>query len=283
MTNITSTLVKDLREASGAGMMDCKKALEETKGDLEAAKDWLRSKGLAKAAKKAGRVAAEGLVAVVNNGDKAAIIELNSETDFVAKNEEFRNLVRNAAQAALTTDGSVEAVKAAKTTEGKTVEQSITDAIAKIGENMSLRRSQVVNANGGKIYHYIHSAQAEGLGKIGVLVVLKGGNEELGKQVAMHIAANKPESLNTTDLPAESVEREKNIFREQAKESGKPDNVIEKMIEGRIRKFFEQVVLVEQAFVMNPDKKVKEVVSEAGAEILAFTQFTLGEGIQKEE
>lgn len=283
MTNITPTAVKDLREATGAGMMDCKKALEENKGDLEAAKDWLRSKGLAKAAKKAGRVAAEGLVAVINKGDKAAIIELNSETDFVAKNDEFRALVLDTANAALTTDGSVEAVKAAKAASGKTVEQSITDAIAKIGENMSLRRTQVINANGNKIFHYIHSAQAEGLGKIGVLVVLKGGNEELGKQVAMHIAANKPEALNSEQLPAESVEREKNIFREQAKESGKPDNVIEKMIEGRVRKFFEQVCLVEQPFVMNPDKKVKDVVKEAGAEIVSFVQFTLGEGIQKEE
>jgi len=284
MSVITAGVIKDLRETTGAGMMDCKKALEETNGDFEAAKDWLRSKGLAKAAKKAGRVAAEGLVAVINNGKKAAIIELNSETDFVAKNDEFRTLTTDIAKATINTSGELEVVKKSLLSNGKTIEQAVTDAVAKIGENINLRRTKIVEATAqGQIYSYIHSAQGEGIGKIGVLVSLEGGNEELGNQIAMHIAANKPEALNPEEISAENLAREKAVYTEQAKESGKPANVIEKMVEGRVRKYYEQVVLLEQAFVMNPDKKVKDILSEAKAKIIAFTQFTLGEGIEKQE
>ncbi len=283
MTAISANTIKDLREQTGAGMLDCKKALEETKGDLEAAKDWLRAKGIAKAAKKASRVASEGVVAVLNAGKKAVIIELNSETDFVAKNEEFQNLARSIAKVAANTNGELETVKAAKLETGKTVDESVTEAVAKIGENLNLRRTTVLDAGNGTIYTYLHSAIADGLGKIGVVVALEGGNAEVGKQVCMHIAANKPESLNVESLSPELIAREKQIFVEQARSSGKPDNVIEKMIEGRMRKFYEQVVLTEQAFVMNPDKTVKQVLADAGAKITGYVQFTLGEGIQKEE
>ena len=283
MSAISANLIKDLREQTGAGMLDCKKALEETKGDFEAAKDWLRAKGIAKAAKKASRVASEGVVAIVNNGKKAAIIELNSETDFVAKNEEFQNLARSIAKAAVNTNGELETVKKAKLETGKTVEESVTDAVAKIGENINLRRTKVVDAGAGQVFSYIHSAVADGLGKIGVLVALDGGNEQVGKQVCMHVAANKPESLNVESLSQELIAREKQIFVEQARASGKPDNVIEKMIDGRMRKFYEQVVLLEQAFVMDPSKTVKAIVTEAGAKVSQYVQFTLGEGIEKEE
>lgn len=283
MTAISANLIKDLREQTGAGMLDCKKALEETKGDFEAAKDWLRAKGIAKAAKKASRVASEGLVAVATAGSKAAIIELNSETDFVAKNEEFQALARDIAKAAVGTNGELETVKKAKLASGKTAGDAVTDAVAKIGENINLRRTQLVDAGSGKVYTYIHSATADGLGKIGVVVALEGGDEQLGKQICMHIAANKPESLSVEGLSADLINREKQIFIEQARSSGKPDNVIEKMIEGRMRKFYEQVVLTEQAFVMNPDKTVKDIVKEANAKITSYVQFTLGEGIEKEE
>lgn len=280
--SITAATIKDLREQTGAGMMDCKKALAENGGDIEAAKDWLRTKGLAKAAKKASRVASEGLVGIATEGNKAAIIELNSETDFVAKNEEFQNLAKDIAQAALNTDGSVDAIKSAQAN-GKDVETLITDAIAKIGENMNLRRAAVIDAGNGENFTYVHSAQAENLGKIGVIVTLEGGNAELGKQIAMHIAASKPESLDVDSLNPELIEREKAIFSEQARESGKPEEIIEKMIEGRIRKYYEQVVLLEQAFIMDTDKKVKDVISSAGAKLTGYVQFTLGEGIEKEE
>jgi elongation factor Ts len=283
MTAISANLIKDLREQTGAGMLDCKKALEETKGDFESAKDWLRTKGIAKAAKKSSRVASEGVVAIVNNGKKAAIIELNSETDFVAKNEEFQNLARSIAKVALNTSGDLETVKKTKLESGKTVAEAVTDAVAKIGENINLRRSQVVDAGSGQVFSYIHSAVADGLGKIGVLIALEGGNEQVGKLVCMHIAANKPESLNVESLSQELIAREKQIFVEQARSSGKPDNVIEKMIEGRMRKFYEQVVLLEQAFVMDPSKTVKAVVTEAGAKVSQYVQFTLGEGVEKEE
>jgi elongation factor Ts len=283
MTAISANAIKDLREQTGAGMLDCKKALEETKGDFEAAKDWLRAKGIAKAAKKATRVASEGVIAIVNNGKKAAVIELNSETDFVAKNEEFQNLARSIAKAAANTSGDIEAVKAAKIDSGKSAVDAVTEAVAKIGENINLRRSQVIDAGAGQVYSYIHSAIADGLGKIGVLVALEGGNEQVGKQICMHIAANKPESLDVASLSQELIAREKQIFVEQARSSGKPDNVIEKMIEGRMRKFYEQVVLTEQAFVMNPEKTIKQVLADAGAKITSYVQFTLGEGIEKEE
>lgn len=281
MTAISANAIKELRELTSAGMMDCKKALEETKGDFEAAKDWLRAKGLAKAAKKASRVAAEGLIAVATSGSKAVVIELNSETDFVAKNEEFQNLARNIAQAAINTDGSLEAVKNAKLG-NSTVEASITDAIAKIGENLNLRRVKLIDAKDGKVCTYIHSAQADGLGKIGVIVALKGGDENLGKQIAMHIAATKPEALSVETLDKALVERERKIAAEKARESGKPENIIEKMVDGAIRKYYEQAVLPEQAFVMNPDKKVKDILAEAKATLVDFVQFTIGEGIEKE-
>ena len=280
---ISASAIKDLREQTGAGMMDCKKALSENGGDVEAAKDWLRSKGLAKAAKKASRVASEGLVAIENNGQKAAIIEFNSETDFVAKNDEFQNLTKEIASVAANTDGSLDQINDQTISSGKKVSEAITDAVAKIGENMNLRRAQIVEANGGEIFTYIHGAIAEGLGKIAVAVVLKNGNEELGKQIAMHVAAAKPEALNTESVDQDALEREKAIFSEQARESGKPENIIEKMVEGRIRKYYEQIVLLEQAFVINPDQKVKDVVKAAGAEIIGYVQFTLGDGIEKEE
>ena len=280
---ISASAIKDLREQTGAGMMDCKKALSENGGDVEAAKDWLRSKGLAKAAKKASRVASEGLVAIENNGQKAAIIEFNSETDFVAKNDEFQNLTKEIASVAANTDGSLDQINDQTISSGKKVSEAITDAVAKIGENMNLRRAQIVEANGGEIFTYIHGAIAEGLGKIAVAVVLKNGNEELGKQIAMHVAAAKPEALNTESVDQDALEREKAIFSEQARESGKPGNIIEKMVEGRIRKYYEQIVLLEQAFVINPDQKVKDVVKAAGAEIIGYVQFTLGDGIEKEE
>lgn len=279
---ITAATIKDLREQTGAGMMDCKKALNEAGGDFEAAKDWLRSKGLSKAAKKSGRTAAEGLVAIENTGAKAAIIEFNAETDFVAKNAQFQSLTREIAKAALNTS-DVEQLKQAQLENGKTVDDSITDAIATIGENMNLRRAHTVDAEGGEIFSYIHNQLAEGLGKIGVLVSLKGGNAELGKQIAMHIAASKPESQNIEGLDQELVAREKAVFEQQAKESGKPENIIEKMVEGRLRKYYEQVVLLEQAFVIDPDKKVKDVLKENGAEITSYVQFTLGEGLEKKE
>ncbi len=280
---ISANAIKDLREQTGAGMMDCKKALEETKGDFEGAKDWLRAKGLAKAAKKASRVAAEGLVAVATSGDKAVVIELNSETDFVAKNAEFQNLAKQIANEALKTNGDVETIKNFKLSNGSTIQESITNAVAKIGENLNLRRSKLVNAEGGKVFTYVHSAAGEGIGKIGVLVALKGGDENLGKQIAMHIAASKPESLNVETLDKNLVDRERKVAAEKARESGKPENIIEKMVEGSVRKYYEQAVLLEQAFIMNPDKKVKDVIAEAKAQITDFAQFTLGEGIEKEE
>jgi elongation factor Ts len=282
--SISASAIKELREQTSAGMMDCKKALTENNGDFEAAKDWLRSKGLAKAAKKAARVASEGLVAIHAEGSKVAIIEFNSETDFVAKNDQFQALTKDIAKAAVSTDGEIENIKKQTLeTTGKTVEESVTDAIAKIGENMNLRRAEVIETNGGEIFTYIHSAVADNLGKIGVVVSLKNGNAELGKQIAMHIAASKPEALVTGDVDPENLEREKQIFSEQARESGKPENIIEKMVEGRIRKYYEQIVLTEQAFVMDPNKKVKDVLKEEGAEIESYVQFTLGEGIEKEE
>lgn len=281
---ITAAAIKDLREKTGAGMMDCKAALTETKGDFEAAVDWLRSKGLSKAAKKSTRVAAEGLVCVATANGKTAVVEVNSETDFVSKNDQFQALITSITTAALSTDGSTEALNNAKVANGKPVSEVITDAIATIGENISLRRATVFSdSDGAKTFSYIHNAQAPNMGKIGVLVQLKNGNEELGKQIAMHVAATKPESLNVASLDQNLVAREKEVYAEQARQSGKPENIIEKMIEGRVRKFYEQVVLLEQDFVMNPEKKVKDVLKEAGAELIAYTQYTVGEGIEKEE
>ncbi|QFT32000.1 translation elongation factor Ts [Roseibium porphyridii] len=291
--SITAAMVKELREKSGAGMMDCKTALTESGGDMEAAVDWLRTKGLAKAAKKAGRVAAEGLVGVAADGNKAAVIELNSETDFVARNEGFQELVSKVAKVAIGTDGSVEALGAADL-DGKSVADSVTDAIATIGENMTLRRSAVLSVNEGTVSTYVHGQVAEGLGKIGVLVALESSGDKaklnaLGRQIAMHVAATSPLALSTDELDQAVVERERTVFSEQARESGKPENIIEKMVEGRLRKFYEEVTLVKQAFVINPDQTVEQAVEalakELGTDVKlsGFVRFALGEGIEKEE
>ncbi|MGV2975739.1 translation elongation factor Ts [Roseibium alexandrii] len=291
--SITAAMVKELREKSGAGMMDCKTALTENGGDMEAAVDWLRTKGLAKAAKKAGRVAAEGLVGVAAEGTKAAVIELNSETDFVARNEGFQELVGKVATVAVGTDGSVDAVTAADL-DGKSVADSITDAIATIGENMTLRRTAILSVGDGVVSTYVHGAVADGLGKIGVLVALESSGDKdklnaLGRQIAMHVAATSPLALNTEELDQEVVEREKSVFSEQARESGKPENIIEKMVEGRLRKFYEEVTLVKQAFVINPDQTVEQAVEALAKDLgthvklSGFVRFALGEGIEKEE
>ncbi|WBU62795.1 translation elongation factor Ts [Paracoccus aerodenitrificans] len=276
---ITAQMVKELRESTGAGMMDAKKALTETDGDMEAAVDWLRTKGLAKAAKKSDRVAAEGLVAVAVQGGKGVAVEVNSETDFVAKNEEFQNMVRGIAQTALDVD-SVDALRDAKLN-GKPVSEVITDAVAKIGEKMDLRRMDAVE--GDSVVSYVHNAAAEGMGKIGVLVALKGDNPEIGKQIAMHIAATNPASLSEDDLDPALVEREKSVLTEQARESGKPENIIENMIKGRMKKFFEEVTLLGQKFVINPDITVAEAAKEGGVEVLSFIRMGVGEGIEKKE
>ena len=276
---ITAQMVKELRESTGAGMMDAKKALTETNGDMDAAVDWLRTKGLAKAAKKSGRVAAEGLVGVAVAGGKGVAVEVNSETDFVAKNEEFQSMVSTIANAAL----SASDLDALKVTEvdGATVDEKVTAAIAKIGENMTLRR--MVSVTGDSVVSYVHNAAAEGMGKIGVLVGLKGADSGIGKQIAMHIAATSPASLSEADLDPALVEREKTVLTDQARESGKPDAVIEKMIVGRMAKFFEEVTLLGQKFVINPDVTVAQAAKDAGVEITGFARVAVGEGIEKEK
>lgn len=274
---ITALMVKDLREKSGAGMMDAKRALIETEGDMEAAVDWLRTKGLAKAAKKSGRTAAEGLVAVQVTGGRGVVVEVNSETDFVAKNEEFQNMVASIASAALGAS-DVEELAAAEIN-GKSVAETVTDKIATIGENMALRRMGALE--GTQVVSYIHNSAAAGMGKIGVLVALTAENEAFGRQVAMHIAAANPQSLGAEDLDPVVVEREKNILSEQARESGKPEQVIEKMIVGRMKKFLAEVTLLGQAFVINPDLSVAAAATEADVEITGFLRFEVGEGIEK--
>lgn len=276
---VTAAMVKELRESTGAGMMDAKKALTETNGDMEAAVDWLRTKGLAKAAKKSGRVAAEGLVAVAVKDGKGIAVEVNSETDFVAKNVDFQNMVRSIAEAGLAVD-TVEALNDAQVG-GKPVSEVLTDAIARIGENMSLRR--LVSVSGDQVVSYVHNAAAEGMGKIGVLVALKGDNTEIGRQIAMHIAATNPASLSQDDLDPSLIEREKSVLTEQARESGKPDAVIEKMIVGRMAKFFEEVTLLGQKFVINPDLTVAEAARQAGVEIVGYARVEVGEGIEKKQ
>ena len=280
---ITAQMVKELRESTGAGMMDAKKALTETDGDMEAAIDWLRTKGLAKAAKKAGRVAAEGLVGVAVRDGRGVAVELNSETDFVAKNTDFQKLVREITDVALTTGETVEVLKQTHLN-GTPVEQVVTDAIARIGENLTLRRMHVLE--GQTIVSYVHNAAAEGMGKIGVLVALNGDAakaQEVGKQIAMHIAATSPASLSEADLDPALVEREKQVLSEQARESGKPEAVIEKMIEGRMKKFFEEVTLLGQKFVINPDVTVAEAARDAGLEVTGYARIAVGEGIEKKE
>ncbi len=276
---ITAALVKQLRDSTGAGMMDAKKALVETDGDIEAATDWLRTKGLAKAAKKSGRTAAEGLVAVSVDGGKGVAVEVNSETDFVAKNADFQSMVSNIAKTALGV-ADLEALKAADMG-GKTVEDTVTSAIATIGENMSVRRMAALE--GDTVTSYVHNSVADGMGKIGVLVALKGDNAAFGRQVAMHIAAVNPASLSEADLDPAVVEREKAVLTEQARESGKPEQVIEKMIVGRMKKFLSEVTLLGQSFVINPDLTVAAAAKEAGVEITGFVRLEVGEGIEKKE
>ncbi len=276
---ITAAMVKELREMTGAGMMDAKKALTETDGDQDAAIDWLRTKGLAKAAKKSGRIAAEGLVAVKVAGGKGVAVEVNSETDFVGKNADFQAMVGGIADVALTV-ADTEALLVADMG-GKPVSEVVTDAVATIGENMSVRRMAVVE--GDVVVSYVHNPATSGMGKIGVLVALKGGDEAFGKQVAMHIAAANPASLSEADLDAAVVEKERNVQIEIARESGKPEQVIEKMIVGRMKKFMSEVTLLNQSFVINPDLTVEAAAKEAGAEVVAFVRMEVGEGIQKKE
>jgi elongation factor Ts len=295
MSEITAAMVKELREKTGAGMMDCKKALAETAGDMEAAIDWLRAKGIAKADKKSGRTAAEGLVGIASSGTSAVVVELNSETDFVARNDAFQDLVRGIASVALSTDGSVDAISAANyPATGKSVSDTIKDAIATIGENMSLRRAAKLSVEDGVVATYVHNAAADGLGKLGVLVALKStGNKDaltaIGRQVAMHVAATNPLAVRADEVDAAVAERERNIFIEQSRESGKPEAIIEKMVEGRMRKFFEEVALLSQSFVINPDLTVAAAIKEAekdvGApiEITGMVRLLLGEGVEKEE
>lgn len=276
---ITAALVKELRETSGAGMMDAKKALVETNGDMEAAMDWLRTKGLAKAAKKSGRVAAEGLVAVAVDGGKGVAVEVNSETDFVAKNGDFQAMVKGIASAALGV-ADVEALAAAEV-EGKPVSTLITDKIATIGENMSLRRMAAIE--GADVAAYVHNAAAEGMGKIGVLVAFEGGSAELARQIAMHIAAVNPAALSEADLDPAVVEKEKQVQMDIARESGKPEAVIEKMIGGRMKKFVAESTLLNQQFVVNPDLTVAKAAEEAGMKVTGFVRLEVGEGIEKVE
>ena len=276
---ITAAMVKELRDSTGAGMMDAKKALTESNGDMEAAVDWLRTKGLAKAAKKSGRTAAEGLVAVAIDGGKGVAVEVNSETDFVAKNAEFQEMVASFAGAAINV-ADVDALSKAEI-DGKAVETILTDKIATIGENMTLRR--VAHIEGASVVSYVHNAATAGMGKIGVLVALSAENEAFGKQVAMHIAAANPAALGEADLDASIVEKERQVQIDIARESGKPDAVIEKMIVGRMKKFIAESTLLGQAFVVNPDLTVEAAAKEAGVEITGFIRMEVGEGIEKEE
>ncbi|MGA9251276.1 MAG: translation elongation factor Ts [Roseobacter sp.] len=273
---ITAAMVKELRDSTGAGMMDAKKALTETEGNMDEAVDWLRTKGLAKAAKKSGRTAAEGLVAVHVEGGKGIAVEVNSETDFVGKNAEFQEMVGKIAYAAMGVS-DVEALKKADIG-GKSVEDLITDKIATIGENMSLRRMSAIE--GGAVVSYVHNAATHGMGKIGVLVAMTGGDEAFGKQVAMHIAAVNPASLSEDDLDPAVVEKEKQVQMDIARESGKPEQVIEKMIVGRMKKYMSEVTLLNQSFVVNPDLTVGDAAKEAGATITGFVRLEVGEGIE---
>lgn len=273
---ITASMVKELRDSTGAGMMDAKKALTETSGDMEAAVDWLRTKGLAKAAKKSGRTAAEGLVAVKVEGNRGVAVEVNSETDFVGKNADFQKMVAGIADVAAAAS-DIDALKAADMG-GKSVEQTVTDAVAVIGENMSVRR--MASIEGDTVVSYVHNAAAPGMGKIGVLVAMSGGDEGFGKQVAMHIAAVNPASLSEDDLDPSVVEKEKTVQMDIARESGKPEAVIEKMIVGRMKKYMAEVTLLNQSFVVNPDLTVGAAAKEAGAIITGFVRLEVGEGIE---
>jgi len=294
MAEITAALVKDLREKSGAGMMDCKRALSENNGDIEAAVDWLRKKGLAAAAKKAGRVAAEGLIGVAFEGTTGGMVEVNSETDFVARNDAFQDYVRNVTKAALAAGDDVEKLKNAAYPGGGSVADALTALIAKIGENMTLRRAAVLKVSAGVVATYVHSAAAPGLGKIGVLVALESSGDKekltaLGRQIAMHIAATNPQALDIASVDPAMLAREKAVLTEQAAASGKPAQVIEKMVEGRVRKYYEETVLLEQVYVVDGESRIKDVVANAAKELgvpvklAAFRRYALGEGIEKKE
>jgi elongation factor Ts len=299
MAEITSALVKDLRERTGAGMMDCKRALIENNGNIEEAIDWLRKKGLAAAAKKAGRVAAEGLVGVSVNGTVGAVIEINAETDFVARNEKFQNLVKQTAIVAAKGDHTVESLSTAPfpqsgSGEAPTIGEEITRLISVIGENMNLRRLTRLSVSAGHVSSYMHNAVAPGLGKIGVLVALEstGSAEklaELGKRLAMHVAAANPQSLTIEDLDPAALERERNVVADQARASGRPDDIIAKMVEGRLRKFYEEVVLMEQTFIIDGKTKIREMLEATSKEVGAtvhlkgYIRYALGEGIEKTE
>ncbi|MBB5693441.1 translation elongation factor Ts [Muricoccus pecuniae] len=288
MAEITAAMVRDLREKTGAGMMDVKKALVESNGDAEAAIDWLRKKGLSAAAKKSGRVAAEGLIGVASAGTKAAMVEVNAETDFVARNEGFQGLVEAVAKVALEVGEDVEAIKAAPYPgAGHSVADEVTRLIATIGENMTIRRAKVFSVGSGAVATYVHSAVKPGLGKIGVLAALEaadGGDAvlTLGRQIGMHVAAARPEALDISAVDSSALERERAVLTEQAQASGKPPAVIEKMVEGRIRKYYEEVVLLEQVWVHDGESRVKAVVQKSGAQLVGFARFQLGEGIEKE-
>jgi elongation factor Ts len=287
MPEITAALVKDLREKTGAGMMDCKRALTETTGDVEAAVDWLRQKGLAAAAKKSGRVAADGLVGIASAPGRAAMVEVNAETDFVARNDQFQAFVEAVANVALQVGEDLDAIKAAQyPNSAVTVGEQLTELIAKIGENMTIRRARVLSSPNGVVATYVHAALRPGLGKIGVLVAIDGSGEmsaleTLGRQVGMHIAASRPEALDITGVDTAALEREKAVLIAQARESKRPENIIEKMVEGRIRKYYEEVVLLEQVWVHDGESRVKAVLAKSGVKLLGFARFLLGEGIDK--
>ncbi len=294
MTEITASLVKELREKSGAGMMDCKKALSENNGDMDASMDYLRKKGLASAAKKSGRAAADGLVGVAAQGNTAVVVELNAETDFVARNDQFQGMLTKVTALALKDKISdVEKLKAA-TLDGKTVADTLTDLIASIGENMSLRRMQALSVKQGVVATYVHNSLGANLGKIGVLVGLESAApanklEELGRQIAMHVAATRPESLDVASLDKDTVARERAIYAEKAKQSGKPAEIVEKMVEGSLRKFYEQAVLLEQVFVIDGQTKISAVLEKASKDLGApvkltgYVRYELGEGVEKKE
>ena len=293
MAEITAALVKDLREKTGAGMMDCKKALANNDGDVEAAVDWLRKQGLASAAKKSGRIASEGLVGVVTKGTKGAVVEVNAETDFVARNEQFQGFVQQVTDLAIGTGDDLEALKTAKIGSA-TVAETLTTLIATIGENMNLRRAAVLSVNSGVVVSYMHNALKPGLGKIGVLVALESKGdvaklEVLGKQLAMHVAAANPTALSRNEVSPADLERERNVQIEMARASGRPENIIEKMVEGRLRKYYEESCLLEQTYVIDGETKVEDAVKKAakdvGAEVTVtgFRRFALGEGIEKKQ
>jgi len=295
MAQVTAGAVKDLREKTGAGMMDCKKALAESEGNMEAAMDWLRRKGLSQARKKAGRAAAEGLVGVATRGNRGAVVELNAETDFVARNPQFQEVVGKLAELALDGHGDLESLKAAPYPgTGRNVEEELTQLVATIGENMNLRRMAVLSVERGAVAAYVHNPQAAGMGKIGVLVALESEGDagrlaETGRHLAMHVAAARPSASSADKLDPAEIEREREFQKDKARESGKPEEIVEKMVEGRMRKFYEEVVLTEQVYVVDNETKVAKILEQLGAEIgspvrlVGFERFELGEGVEKKQ